>query len=121
MGLSISFIILAVCAVRLSSVLDPTIYIMIPFLFVMVFSQVNDVSALFSRTYEKSVQLLNVTFLKLVNMEQAGLRPGKIVLMKIKSSIPLKFWIGNLYFIKESTKLTLLAFLINSTVYLLLL
>ena len=121
MVLSLSFMILAVCAVRLSSLLDPSIYITFPLSFFMCFSQVNDISTLLSQIYEKSVQLLSVTFLKSVNMEQVGLRPGKIVLMRIKSSIPLKFWIGKLYFIKQSTKLTLLAFLINSTVYLLLL
>ncbi len=111
--------------VRLVNMLDLPTYSMFPICWILATFELIAVSATVSDIYEKSCQKLASCFGSQINSQSDGARAGhnktrKVGNMEIQACTPLKHWIGNLYFVKKSSKLTLMSLVINTTLYLLL-
>ena len=108
----------AFCSIRLYHVLEPSIYILFPLATLLTVFQMVLIISIISKKFEKSVNILTVAFSKVVAFEfnsspsqTRGMK--KNVNAQIASLTVLKTWIGDLYYMKRSTKLIYVGFSIN--------
>jgi len=123
--LIICFTTASYCAVRLHNTLDFFIYILFPIMPVFLGVIITIIGGITGKVHDRSWAMLNVDYNMLLNLSYQNQterykKMRHIMMLRLLSSPSLKVWIGNLYFMKIRTKLTLLAHLINSTVYFLL-
>jgi len=83
------------------------------------------VTGITGRIHDKSWTMISVDYIRLINSSglpatQSERIERRVIALRLLAYPSLKVWIGNLYFLKISTKLTLLALMVNSTVYFLL-
>jgi len=123
--LVIGFTVTAYCTVQLSDTLDIVSYSIFPGIAGFAMMILVIITGITGRIHDKSWAMISSEYYKFLNFSAQPLtvletKVRRIIALQLLSNPSLKVWIGNLYFMKISTKLTLLALLINSTVYFLL-
>jgi len=111
----------AFCAIRLSKSLDVATYSMFPCMAVLGMVLLLIPVFIMGHVHVKSWELITFGYKKLLNFSgqpysQIDKKTKTLITCRILQSPPLKIWIGNLYFMKMKTTLTILALLVNSTV-----
>jgi len=125
MVLVVGFTIAAYCSIRLATTMDLVSYIMFPGISRFIVVIIVIITGITGRIHDKSWAMISGNYNLLLNISgqpsaALGRKVCLLISLRLLSNTSLKVWLGDMYFMKTSTKLTLLAFLVNSTVYFLL-
>jgi len=118
--LVLGFNVTAYCTVRESASFDLAVYVVFPFCTAVIGFLLIVLSNIMASVYHKSVDALGSMFPNTYPQDAHQRKLHRLAIMELRALRPSQLWIGSLYFMKKSTKLALIGFLINSTLYLLL-
>jgi len=117
--LILGFNVTAFCTVRESTTLELAIYILFPFSALILIFLIVILSNIMASVHDKS-QLAIYSLQIIVSKNPIGDKRTQIGMrMRIRAMLPLSLGIGDLFCMKRTTKLALMSFLINGTLYLL--
>ena len=114
----------AFCSIRLYHSIELSYFIMFPMLTVIVIIEVLVFTTVLAQLYETSAELVKKTMFQMLLTETSVWESTSTVKQlrekEIAACYPLRSWIGDMYFMKRSTKLVFLGFLLDFIIYMLL-
>ena len=120
-----SFIaVCAYCSIRLYHAIELSYFLIFPMCTVLIIVQVIVVTTVLAQIYETSTKIVSKTMLQMLLIESGSGKSTsfmkKIYEKEIAACYPLRSWIGSMYFMKKSTKLVFLGFILNFIIFMLL-
>ena len=116
--------ITAYCSIRLYHTIELSYFVMFPMVTVIITIEVLVVTTVLAQQYETSANLVKQTMFQMLLTESTSgkstFNMTKIREKEIAACYPLRSWIGDMYFMKKSTKLVFLGFMLNFIIFMLL-
>ena len=120
----ITFIgVAAYCSIRLYHAIEWSSFFMFPMVTVIIISQVLVVTTVLAQLYDTSAKLVKQTMFQMLVTDKNSGKSVSFMTQKYEKEIaachPLRSWIGDMYFMKRSTKLVFLRFMLDFIIFML--